>query len=361
MELYSLKDFDYHLPPDRIAQFPLANRDDARMLIRNSNGELIHSTVSDLCGLLPRDSLVIFNQSRVLPCRLHGIIDSNGKKAEIFLIRRNNVKKGVWEAIGKPSKFFIPNTVIHFGDVKARILERPNQYMGYKTFSVRFDLFGNEFAQWLEKNGSIPLPPYIKRSSGGDGSSKNSDRERYQTVYAREGGSCAAPTAGLHFGDQTLGDLKNEHRVLFLTLHVGLGTFMPVKTAAISDHQMHEESFAIPEETVKALEEAREAKRKIIAIGTTTFRAIETFYSLRPEQRKASHFSTKLFLHPNRKNEFRPVCDALFTNFHQPCSTLFMLVAALIGVSEAHRCYREALKKGYRFLSYGDASLFWLR
>lgn len=336
--------FNYHLPESSIAQRPLAQRDASRMLVLDrKTGRVEHSRVKDLAQwLLPHDRVVV-NRTKVVPVRLFGC-KSTGALIEIFLLRPFDGDK-VWEALVNPARRVRNQAVLRLQPRgEAEIIET----LGEGHFLVEIRGTG-PLRPFLFQHGHVPLPPYIKRPDD------SKDRERYQTLFAREAGSVAAPTAGLHFTSSLLDDLRkrgvNKSEVI---LHVGLGTFLPVSTEDTENHVMHPEIYEVPSATVKAVKETREEGGRIAAIGTTVVRALESSRDEKGEL-SAKQGETRLFITPGY--EFGSV-DILFTNFHQPQSTLLMLVCAFAGRERVLSAYEEAVREGYRFLSYGDAMLF---
>ena len=352
-------DFGYEVPDALVAQQPMAERDRSRLLVRQANGALEHCIVSDLISELPSGTLLIFNDSRVIPGRLLGNLETGGR-IEVFLLKRLS-QPHRWEALGKPLKKLKVGTRVLFArDMVGRCVERLDD-----RIVMEFD---DGFDHWLNENGFIPLPPYIRRSDPLPASASD-DREIYQTVYARESGSVAAPTAGLHFTRDLMNRLQERGVDLAsICLHVGGGTFLPVKEDDLDAHPMHEESYLVPRETFEKILDAKRAGRPIVAVGTTTLRCLESFalISDRNEDRmlEASDrwHSTDLFVRPHQRDDrYKPwAIDGLMTNFHQPYSTLLMLICALVGYEETLAMYRAAIDEGYRLFSYGDSSLLWL-
>jgi len=337
--------FDYNLPAEKIAQRPLEKRHDARMLVLDrKTGRVNHSFVRDLPHWLLEKDLMVVNQTKVFPARLFATKPDTGAKVEIFLLRPaldNSSEE--WEALVSPAKRIKGNPVLKLeGRGDAVILESLRE----GRFILRLNV-GNVRA-FLAKNGHVPLPPYIKRKDDA------SDRERYQTLFAKKEGSVAAPTAGLHFTKTLLGELKKRGiRQAAVTLHVGMGTFLPVSSDEIEEHVMHPEWFEIPPKAAFAIAETRKRHGRVVAIGTTVVRALES--SVQPDGSFLTRpDETRLFISPGYN--FKAV-DVLFTNFHQPRSTLLMLVCAFAGRERVLAAYGEALREGYRFLSYGDAML----
>ena len=336
-----LSAFDYSLPPDRIAQYPSREREAARLLLMDRrNGRLRHHRVADLPDLLrPGDCLVI-NTTRVMPARLVGWKTRTGGRVELLLLGSRD--GGPWQALARGR--LRPGDVLRFDgtELGAQVVSVADQGR------VELRLEAPDPMAWLQEVGRVPLPPYIRRN----GKDQDLDRERYQTVYAQEEGSVAAPTAGLHFSERLLEALRQRGvEILPLVLHVGPGTFQPVRTEKVEQHRMEAEVYRIPQDTAKRLEAARREGRRIVAVGTTTTRALETAFACQPPRTEGT---TDLFIYPGYT--FRAV-DALLTNFHLPRSTLLMLVCAFAGTQQVLAAYREAVARGYRFYSYGDAML----
>jgi S-adenosylmethionine:tRNA ribosyltransferase-isomerase len=335
-----LSDFDYELPAELIAQHPAERRDASRVLgVDRETGGLDELTVAGIAALFRPGDLLVLNDTRVIPARLHGRKESGGA-VEIFLVRRLAGEGELWSCLIKASKSPGPGTAIQMPEgVVATVVEREGG-----EWRVLFE-GSDDFMGWLEQVGSMPLPPYIKREPKGE------DRERYQTVFAREKGAVAAPTAGLHFTPELLERIRERGvEIAPLTLHVGLGTFMPVRVEELSGHTMHRELYRIPEETVQAIRRTKERGGRVVALGTTSMRALEHAASLGEIQ--AGERDADIFILPGYR--FR-VVDALFTNFHLPKSTLFMLVCAFAGKELMLEAYREAVSRRFRFFSYGDA------
>ena len=333
-----LDDFNYFLPEFLIAQSPVEPRNSSKLMILNPiSKKILHDYFFNLKNFLnPGDSL-IFNDTRVIPARLIGK-KSSGANVEIFLLRQLN--STTWETLVKPGKKIRENTEIFFSDeLSCKILSRTD----FGGRIVEFN-FNGIFEEILDKIGETPLPPYIHQ--------KISDIERYQTVYNRVRGSAAAPTAGLHFTKNQLDDLKNFGVNLgFITLHVGLGTFRPVNENIIENHQMHEEFYFIPENTAKLIHDTKIRGNKIIAVGTTSVRTLESA-AIDDFSVKIGGNSTKIFIYPGYKFK---IVDAMITNFHLPKSTLIMLVSAFAGKNFILDAYKIAVDENYRFFSFGDA------
>ena len=332
--------YDFDLPVDRIAQQPTARRGDSRLMVVNrSTGEISHKSFSDLEQLIPAGDAIVLNTTRVFRARLLGIRE-NGTPAEVFLLRP--LGDGTWEAMVHPGGKLKPGRTVHIADdFEAEIVsttERRTRVVKFNT-SLPID-------QALEKHGHVPLPPYITRAD------EKSDAERYQTVYATESGSVAAPTAGLHFTPEILENLASKGvKRADVILHVGAGTFKPVDTEHPADHVMHEESYVLPAGAAKMLNDTRQSGGKIWAVGTTSVRTLESAIG-EDGQFVEKSGETRIFIRP--PYEFRAI-DRLITNFHLPRSTLVMLVAAFAGYDLTMRAYQEAVGERYRLYSYGDA------
>lgn len=340
-----LSDFDYELPEELIAQMPADKRENSRMLVLNRDSHTLeHKHFYDIVDLIEPDSLLVLNDTKVLPARLRGHKET-GANIEIFLLKQT--VEDCWDVLIKPSKRVRPGTIVKVSDeLSVEVLERLEDD---GEWSVRL-LFEGDVLDVLHRNGNIPLPPYIERKMQSD-DLKKLDFERYQTVYARDEGSVAAPTAGLHFTQDILKKLADKGvEIKYVTLNVGLGTFRPVKCENVLEHKMHSEAFEISEDTACAVNNAKRDGRKIIAVGTTTVRTLETAYQQFGEV-KACRSASELFIYP--PYEFK-VVDNLITNFHLPKSTLLMLVSALAGKEFIFEAYREAIAQKYRFYSYGD-------
>ena len=337
---YRASDFDYGLPAGQIAQEPLADRAASRLLVlERTTGVVRHEHFSDLVKLIPPGHVLVLNTSRVIPARLHGKRES-GNAAEVLIVRE--LADGTWLAMGHPGGKLKPGRRVTFGtDSAVEIVE----VLGGGLRRVRF--VGALDAQaTLAHYGEVPLPPYIRRPP------TSADRERYQTVYAAHDGSVAAPTAGLHFTSALIDQLRAKGvAVTSLDLHVGPGTFKPVEVDDLATHVMHSEAYEIPEQTADLINAAKSVGRGVWGVGTTVVRALETVADERGRVRPGPG-ETSLFIHP--PYEFR-VVDRLVTNFHLPRSTLLMLACAFGGYERVLGAYREAVKVGYRFYSYGDA------
>ena len=335
--------YNYDLPESLIAQTPIEPRDHARMLCFNiDKKEIQHKHFYDLIDYLKKGDVLVLNNTRVIPCRLLGIKEGTGAKVEIFLLKRINLTD--WETLAKPGKRLKVGTRVKFSDnLRCEIIGEEKE-IGGKI--VRFS-FENSFEEELNKVGITPLPPYIKEKL------KNS--ERYQTVYSKVNGSSAAPTAGLHFTDELLKKIQEKGVIIcFVLLHVGLGTFRPVKEQNILEHDMHSEYYEVDENTANIINKALSEKRRIIAVGTTSVRTLES--AGKTGRVIAGSGETKLFCYP--PYEFK-IVDCLITNFHLPESTLIMLVSAFAGYKNTMRVYKEAVDNKYRFFSFGDSCFFY--
>ena len=335
-----LSDFDYHLPADLIAQHPAARRDASRLMtLERDSGAVGELAIAGIASLFRACDLLVLNDTRVIPARLKGHKESGGQ-VEIFLVRRVAGESESWSCLIKASKSPKAGTrVLLQGGVSATVLDRVEG-----EWLVRFEGC-DDFMGWLEGAGSMPLPPYIKRAPEGE------DRERYQTVFAREKGAVAAPTAGLHFTPEMLQKIRDRGvGIAPVTLHVGLGTFMPVRVEELSGHTMHRELYRIPQATAQAIGRAKERGGRVVALGTTSLRALE--HAAASGDLEHGEGEADIFILPGYR--FR-VVDALITNFHLPKSTLFMLVCAFAGKERMSNAYREAVERRFRFFSYGDA------
>jgi S-adenosylmethionine:tRNA ribosyltransferase-isomerase len=335
-----LSDFDYKLPEGLIAQSPSEKRDASRlMVLHKSDGGIEHRTFTDITQYLNPSDILVVNNTKVIPARLIGHKRQTGGQVEILLLRRES--ESLWNCLVRPGRRLMPGAKVEFkeGLMEAEIVE----YREAGQRLVKFSHAG-DFYQALEQVGQVPLPPYIGRDP------QKNDKDRYQTVYAKRAGAVAAPTAGLHFTPELLSAIKKSGtEVLEVLLHVGWGTFKSVETEDIRQHKMGAEYYEINKETADILIKAKTEKRRVIAVGTTTSRALEGF----GKSGKLSGW-TEIFIHP--PYNFK-IVDALVTNFHLPKSTLIMLISALAGRDNVMRAYREAIKGKYRFYSYGDAML----
>ena len=339
-----VSDLDYDLPEELIAQEPLAKRDASRLLLLDVAADDVEDRLfTELPGLLP-PSLFVFNDTRVFPARLLGH-KATGGRVELLLLRRNPEVSDRWLAMGRSSKGLRAGMELSLCD--SRLTARIVREVGHGQLEVDLRAEGDVDAL-IEQVGDVPLPPYIRRAAG------DADRARYQTVYARKSGAVAAPTAGLHFTQNTLSALEEAgHQTAYVTLHVGPGTFRPVQVDTLDEHEMHEEAFEVPAATVAAIGRARVEGRPVVAVGTTVVRTLES--SVDADGNPVEGFdTTRLFIRPPHRFH---VVDHLVTNFHLPRSTLLALVMAFAGVDLTRRAYREAAERRYRFYSYGDAML----
>ncbi len=341
----NISEFDYILPEELIAQMPADKRENSKMLVLDkSNKTIEHKHFFDIVDYIDGNSILVLNNTKVIPARLYGHKDT-GAKIEVLLLES---KKGNnWSCLIKPSKRIKPDNIITISEeLKVRPIERLEDDGEWLVELIHSgDLF-----DILHRVGNIPLPPYIERKLQSE-ELKQFDRGRYQTVYAKDEGSVAAPTAGLHFTQEILDKLKSKGvEIVYVTLNVGLGTFRPVKCENILDHKMHSETFEITQDAADKINKAKSEGKKIIAVGTTTVRTLETAYK-KYGCIKACNDHSELFIYP--PYEFK-VIDNLITNFHLPKSTLLMLVSAIAGKEFIFRAYKEAINNKYRFFSYGD-------
>lgn len=343
-----LSEFDYELPEELIAQKPSEKRENSRMMVlKRDSHQILHKNFYDIVELLDKDCVLILNDTKVMPARLYGYKDT-GAKIEVFLLKEREDNK--WEVLIKPSKRVRVGTEIKISDELSAQVVMPLPEDGKWIVKM---IFEGDFFKLLHKVGNIPLPPYIERKMANE-DLKKLDFERYQTVYAREEGSVAAPTAGLHFTKEILQKLADKGvEIGYVTLNVGIGTFRPVKCDNILDHHMDSETFEISEKTAELINRAKAEGKKVVAVGTTTVRTLETAYKLYGKI-QACKAASELFIYP--PYEFK-VVDNLITNFHLPKSTLLMLVSALASKEFIFEAYEEAIKNKYRFYSYGDCML----
>lgn len=336
--------FDYHLPEELIAQYPLSERDSSRLMVLDRRARSIqHTTFPQLTEFLSPGDVVVLNNTKVIPARLIGRKEGTSGKFEVLLLSPK--AEGLWEALVKRSSRVKPGTKLIFGDGRlvAEVLDKTES----QGRLIRFEHNG-DLRELLDEFGQPPLPPYIKRAA------EDSDRSRYQTIYAKRNGAVAAPTAGLHFTEAVFARIKaKDIKMLELTLHVGLGTFQPVRTEDVEKHHLHAEVFEITREAAQQINETKMSGGKVMAVGTTSVRAIESSVDTNGRVLPRSG-STEIFIYPGYK--FR-VVDALVTNFHLPRSTLLMLVSAFAGREFIMEAYDEAVKRKYRFYSYGDSML----
>ena len=332
-------DFNYYLPEELIAQTPLEKRDHSKLLVLDKvNGQVSHERFDNIISYLNKGDVLVINNTKVLPARLIGVKEETDAVIEVLMLK--NIVKDEWECLCKPAKRVKVGTIIKFSDkLSARCIKLGEEGIRYFEF-----IYNGIFYEILDELGEMPLPPYIHE--------KLNDKDRYQTVYAKEIGSAAAPTAGLHFTKELLSKLKEKGIIIKeITLHVGLGTFRPVNVEDVTKHKMHSEFYSMDKETAEELNKAKKENRKIIAVGTTTTRTLETIMNLYNEFKECSGF-TDIFIYPGY--EFKAI-DALITNFHLPKSTLVMLVSAFAGKENILNAYKIAVDNKYRFFSFGDA------
>lgn len=341
MEL-KLKDFDYELPEELIAQDPLLERSSSRLMtVNRQTGELSHKVFSDVIDYLQEGDCLVINDTKVIPARLYGVREGTGAVIELLLLRRR--KKDIWETLVKPGKKAKIGTVIIFGEGKLKgkildVVEDGNRLIQFEYEGI--------FEEILDELGQMPLPPYITHTL--------QDKNRYQTVYAKHEGSAAAPTAGLHFTKELLYRIEEKGvNIAHVTLHVGLGTFRPVKVENVLEHHMHSEYYCIEQSEADIINQARISGNRVICVGTTSCRTIESA-ALEDGTIEAGSGNTDIFIYPGY--QFK-VMDGLITNFHLPQSTLLMLVSAFAGREEMLRAYQTAVQERYRFFSFGDAML----
>ena len=346
-----INDFDYDLPEELIAQEPMSQRDECRLMVLDrEKGTVEHRKFHDIVDYLGPDDIMVMNDSKVIPARLFGIKDKTGVHCEFLLSRKVEDEPDTWETLVRPGRRLKKDDTVTFGDGKLRA-----KILGYGADGTRIVRFKYDgiFMERLEELGKMPLPPYIEREA------EESDKDMYQTVYAIEEGSVAAPTAGLHFTEDLLRELDDKGVDLeYVTLHVGIGTFRPVKCDRVEDHQMHFESYSISDETAERINKAILAGKRIVSIGTTSTRTLESAAYYDEDSGKwlikAGHADTGIFIYPGYEYK---IVDSLITNFHLPKSTLIMLVSALYDREKILEAYKEAVEQKYRFFSYGDAML----
>lgn len=332
-------DFDFDLPQDLIAQTPLLKRDESRLLVLDKNtGDISHHVFKDIVDYFSSGDTLVLNDTKVLPARLYGVKEDTLAVIEILMLKEHD--NGDWECLVKPAKRVHVGTIVSFGEkLKAECVSVCDE--GIRVFKL---IYSGILYEILDELGEMPLPPYIHE--------KLSDKDRYQTVYAKNIGSAAAPTAGLHFTNELLDCIRKKGvNIVYITLHVGLGTFRPVNVDDINNHKMHSEFYMMSSESASILNNTRKNGGKIISVGTTSTRTLETIMNLYGEFRECSGW-TDIFIYPGY--EFKGI-DGLITNFHLPKSTLVMLVSALAGKENIMNAYKEAIDKKYRFFSFGDA------
>ena len=332
-------DFDYNLPEELIAQTPIKNRDESKLLVLDKRtGEIEHKHFKDIIDYLVPGDVLVLNDTKVLPARLFGVKEDTKAHVEFLMLKEE--EHDTWEGLCRPAKRVKVGTTVVFSDkLKAICTEVADE--GIRKFKF---IYEGIFLEILDELGEMPLPPYIHE--------KLEDKDRYQTVYAKNVGSAAAPTAGLHFTKELLNKIKEKGiQIEYITLHVGLGTFRPVSVEDVTKHKMHSEYYSMSKKTAKVLNEAKKENRRIISVGTTTTRTLETIMNLYGEFRECSGW-TDIFIYPGYK--FKGI-TSLITNFHLPKSTLVMLVSALAGKDNILNAYKIAVENKYRFFSFGDS------
>ena len=335
----NIEEFDFDLPQHLIAQTPLEKRDSSKLLVLDKKtGEIQHKHFTDIIDYLEKGDTLVLNDTKVIPARLYGIKEQTDACIEILMLKE--VQKDTWECLVKPAKRVHVGTIVKFSDkLSAKCISVFDE--GIRHFELIYDGILYEI---LDELGEMPLPPYIHE--------KLEDKDRYQTVYAKTSGSAAAPTAGLHFTKDLLEKIKNKGvNIVYITLHVGLGTFRPVNVEKIENHKMHSEFYIMSKDTADILNKTKQEKHRIISVGTTSTRTLETIMNLYNEFKECSGW-TNIFIYPGY--EFKAI-DRLITNFHLPKSTLVMLVSALAGRENIMSAYSEAIKEEYRFFSFGDS------
>ncbi len=336
------EDFNYELPKELIAQTPIKKRDESRLLVLDKeSGKIEHRQFKDIVDYLNKDDVLVLNNSKVIPARLYGIKEDTKAVIEILLLKE--IANNRWEVLVKPARRIKLNTIVSFGngELKAKCIKVLDE--GVREVELIYDGILYEI---LDTLGEMPLPPYI--------TTKLEDKNRYQTIYAKHLGSAAAPTAGLHFTEGLLNSIKDKGvNIVYITLHVGLGTFRPVNVEDIKEHKMHSEFYTMDNDTANILNNAKENNHRIIAVGTTTIRTLETIMDKYNSFIECNGW-TDIFIYPGF--EFKAV-DSLITNFHLPKSTLIMLVSAFASKDKIIKAYKEAIKLKYRFFSFGDSML----
>ncbi|AQU79077.1 MULTISPECIES: tRNA preQ1(34) S-adenosylmethionine ribosyltransferase-isomerase QueA [Planococcus] len=337
----NIQDYDFDLPEELIAQTPLLDRTSSRLLVMNKEtGQTSHRHFRDIIDYLHKGDTLVLNDTRVLPARLMGVKEDTGANIELLLLKQ--VEDDVWETLTKPAKKVKVGTVVSFGDGLLRAECTGILDHGGRHFKMIYD---GIFYEILDQLGEMPLPPYIRE--------KLEDQDRYQTVFAKERGSAAAPTAGLHFTDELLEQIRDKGvNIAFITLHVGLGTFRPVSVDSIEDHEMHSEFYRIPKETADMINKTKQNGGRIVSVGTTSTRTLESVAQKFDGKLQEDSGWTDIFIFPGY--EFKAV-DGLITNFHLPKSTLVMLVSALSSRDYILNAYNQAVDERYRFFSFGDA------
>ena len=332
-------DFDYYLPEELIAQTPLEKRDSSRMLVLDKNtGEIKHEHFNNIIDYLTDNDVLVLNDTKVIPARLYGTKEDTGAVIELLMLK--DLGNNVWECLTKPAKRVKEGTIVKFSDkLRAKCISVGEE--GIRHFEL---IYEGRLYEILDELGEMPLPPYIHE--------KLQDKDRYQTVYAKNIGSAAAPTAGLHFTQELLNKIQEKGiQILYVTLHVGLGTFRPDSVEDVTKHKMHSEFYQMSKEVADDKKKKKKENKRIISVGTTSTRTLETIMGLYGEFKECCG-NTEIFIYPGY--EFKAI-DALITNFHLPKSTLIMLVSALAGKDNIMKAYKEAVEEKYRFFSFGDS------
>ena len=335
-------DFDFYLPEELIAQTPLEKRDSSRLLVLDKKtGDISHKHFTDIIDYMEKGDTLVLNDTKVMPARLYGVKEETSAAIEVLLLKDEG--NNIWECLTRPAKRIKEGTIVSFGEGKLKAVCIEVLDEGIRKFKLEYKGILYEI---LDELGEMPLPPYIHE--------KLKNKDRYQTVYAKNVGSAAAPTAGLHFTEDLLNKIKNKGvNIAYVTLHVGLGTFRPVNVEDVTKHKMHSEYYVMSKEVADLLNKTKKSGHKIIAVGTTSTRTLETIASLYGKFKECSGW-TDIFIYPGY--EFKGI-DYLITNFHLPKSTLVMLVSALAGKDNIMKAYNEAVKEKYRFFSFGDSML----
>jgi len=344
-----LSEFRFELPESSVALYPSENRDESRlMVVHKDTGKIEHKVFKDILGYFDEDDVMVINNTKVFPARLYGNKEKTGAKIEVFLLRELNKEAHLWDVLVDPARKIRVGNKLYFGDgnLVAEVID--NTTSRGRTIRFLYDGDDEDFYKIINDLGETPLPEYIKREA------EESDRERYQTIYAEHTGAVAAPTAGLHFTPQIMKRLELKGvNVAAITLHIGLGTFRPVDVEDLTKHKMESENFTVNSETVDIVNAGLEKKRKVCSIGTTSMRALESSVSANGRLKENSGWTDKFIFPPY---DFK-IANSLLTNFHMPESTLVMMTAAFAGYELTMEAYEEAKKENYRFYSYGDAML----
>ena len=334
-------DFDFNLPEELIAQTPILNRSESKLLVLDKNtGEIKHERFFNIINYLGPNDVLVLNNTKVIPARIYGVKETTGAKIELLILK--NIEGDIYECLVKPARRIHIGDIVSFSDGLLRVKCVETFTEGICHFEFLYD---GVLLEILDKIGSMPLPPYIH--------SKLDDKDRYQTVYAKDYGSAAAPTAGLHFTPELLAALKEKGvTICYVTLHIGLGTFRPVNVEDVNNHVMHSEEYFVTQETADTLNKAIKEGKRIVAVGTTSTRTLESAFDVETNSFKECHDSTQIFIYPGYKFK---VVNAQITNFHLPKSTLVMLVSAFASKEIILNAYEEAIKEKYRFFSFGDS------